>query len=493
MGRVRIMESIAERRKVANNLYRILAKLENRSMRKAVLLKAGLGGDSTKRLYYYAIDPTDPDEKQIARAKKATKKINKYAALAAEAAKLSGFKDDHFLPELVEGTQYALLPQAQGRRIEDAEAEAWHLILTTVLGVTQGIAAKHNLKQQFELINEAGIGWNYRSELQNGRSESYASTQLMPRPALVAMDAIPPCPDVFLGELRDGGSPIPCKIFLEVDHGGSGASEAEKRLYARIKAAGLETSSVEVLVEPLFAVWLCLLPYGRPTNIVPVLHLMPRARVRAAQAFDTYAQFGGSSYVKGQILGEYELPIGPEGSCDIGERVAAWDQATDAGLIWYGSGHFNEEDLESYSQTIHSRLESSQGALIVAFDEHVREYLDKEMVRPSEPDAYCEAVETAISESGAKKEERKKSALYDEDSMTAALGRSIFDAPDYASLPRLLDQAAEEFCSEANSQLQKHRELERAENAKIEPELARVRARAEVIARVFGEKPKLPR
>jgi hypothetical protein len=143
-----------DRRRVAENLWRILAEAEQKGRRKAEILHAGGQGgegDSTKRMPYYALDPSLSQEDKNRRADKLTQDPRKYLKIGDAAGNLLHGNADYFLGELFGGTSI-VVPSSRGIDTDtpDIYTELASLIADTVAAITR----KRNLTRVFRHIGE---------------------------------------------------------------------------------------------------------------------------------------------------------------------------------------------------------------------------------------------------------------------------------------------------------------------------------------------------
>ncbi|PWC46808.1 hypothetical protein TSA6c_08520 [Azospirillum sp. TSA6c] len=104
-------KSSADQERIAENLYRLLDRLEkDKRIRRADLCRDVLGSrpeDSTKRLAFYALNPEKEGAKRQSQLSILTQKVTKYVELAEEAAHRAGEDVDAVLLDLVHGTNLA--------------------------------------------------------------------------------------------------------------------------------------------------------------------------------------------------------------------------------------------------------------------------------------------------------------------------------------------------------------------------------------------------
>lgn len=107
----KMVQGDRERLTLAQNLWTILdlalGKAPGLSKAK-ILREAGQGEpeESTRRLPYFAVDPTLPVDERTRRTKKLRRHVELYARIAIAAANLSGMNPDEILVQLASGTDY---------------------------------------------------------------------------------------------------------------------------------------------------------------------------------------------------------------------------------------------------------------------------------------------------------------------------------------------------------------------------------------------------
>jgi hypothetical protein len=500
MDRNPMMESIEERRRAANNMWRILAELDNQSPRirkRDVLHEAGLGGedDSTKRLPYYAIDPDLPEDKQLRRAESVTKKIKKYEHLAQCAARLSKkVSKDHFLLVLVEGTKYAVLPHEARLEPAEATAQAWAEIRGMIELASRSIAAKYELRECFDQIITAGIRWESWSpgELVHVPSEAYRSAQLEPRPALVGNSDLAPCPSVFLGNIQ-ACSRVPCEVRLDLEIFKPNARL--ERLYKQLVDGGLNKLPFRAFAQPSLGVHLELRPHGREGEVAPVLQLTDAPTYfYAAEDFTALAHatsdptFKAGNPIKlGDMVGIAFGKLEPLDMDTLLEKVTPFLEDDDGlhEIHAFPQVTFLNGLEEAYWSSLHGHIPEG-GSLLVTFDDHAKIYLDKPIASPPGSRAFCEAVKGAPRKSR-KESEHRSSEFFDDASMLADLERSISSMLGSASLVHLLDEQAKAFVIEAKAAIKQHGVLEEARRKRLEAGLERLRRDKEAIVREYGK------
>ncbi len=143
-----------DRRRVAENLWKILADAKQQGWRIAEILhEGGQGstGDSTKRLPRYALDPSLPQEVKDNRADKLTQDPRRYLKIGEAAGRLLYGDDGYFLAELFGGTSIAApSPRRSDVDTSDIYTELADLIAETAAALVQ----KHDLRRVFRHIEE---------------------------------------------------------------------------------------------------------------------------------------------------------------------------------------------------------------------------------------------------------------------------------------------------------------------------------------------------
>jgi hypothetical protein len=147
--------SAADRPRIAENLFRLLARLEkDKGVKRARLCQAVFNRpeeESTKRLRLYALDPGKEGEKREKQISELTTSITNYVALAEAAARSAGEDVDDALLHLVHGTSFAkagtLRPEDPMTR--DLKAPLIHHLERA----TAKVASEADLQRTFQLIS----------------------------------------------------------------------------------------------------------------------------------------------------------------------------------------------------------------------------------------------------------------------------------------------------------------------------------------------------
>jgi hypothetical protein len=498
----KIMNSSSERRRVANNLWRILNELENRTppiKRLEVCRRAGKifhEGDSTKRLYNFAIKPALPEKEQLNRAKGITKKIRRYVELAEVAAELSGKDKDHYIPALVEGTRYSLLPSEGKWDPDEVSTRAWNDIVSMLTLASESISTTYKLQDLLRQITEAGIGVGGRGSWRGGNIERYQIGQVMPRPALVSQLDLVPCPSIYLGNIV-AASHIPCELhfgLIKIDE----HEKALEAVYRKLVDAGLESNSMKAHAVAELRVYLVLLPHGESGEVKPVLRLSPYTEFFADEDFYGFSNVKSRSSkvtapdpVKrgdrvgecwGSLSGDY-LIENAYGSLEF----AAWHEETHWCVDLWMNAEFDSEFADTYAKSVHSKIPEG-GSLLVSLDEHAWKYLDYELGRNFgswrgiQKKRFCYEVQVFLNTAKIMIDADSVPTNFKKDTMLAALDRSLDSALDQGRLDRLLKADAEKFVVEAMAALAKFSEEQKAEDKRLRTNLDRSCKRREAFA-----------
>ena len=105
-----MMKRLMDRQTVGKNMWRLLDQIEHdHNISKARVLNAaghGQPGESTKRLPYYAINPSLPDDVLRERANDLTQNATKYRYIAQKVAELAHLDEQPIVVKLFEGTTF---------------------------------------------------------------------------------------------------------------------------------------------------------------------------------------------------------------------------------------------------------------------------------------------------------------------------------------------------------------------------------------------------
>lgn len=485
-----------QRLRVANNLWKILAELEEapKPISKAqVLHAAGKGheGDSTKRLPYYAIDPELRVKQQKDRAGRLTQKIRKYAEIARRAAVLTQRHEDHFIPALVEGTQYAMLGEPyEAASNEEIVAKAWQEIAGMIVEVAQGIDKARGLKELFEKITSAGIFFTGLFHSEVGKTQTFWSTQNMPRPALVSHGDVVPCPALFLGTIV-AGERLPCEFRQHSPWIWNEGDADFEQIRDLIVEEGLDGIATPGYAMPLLNVFLELLPHGKDGTVTPSLRLRPKLNFFLAEAFDPLEQidideekYDVTRLSADEYVAESWQSVQDSIVCDVSEIECLVSTKTPNSnsehnfIYFYTSMHFDETVIEAYRSSLHGRIPEN-GSLIVSLDETALEYLDTRL-DVQEPLPFCGCVEHQLHQS--KREVERFESIAGDTTLLAALDRSLSDKLGPFRLDKLLDRQVAEFWETANEAVERHRAELKSEDERIGASLRELRERRGRIA-----------
>jgi hypothetical protein len=149
--------SASEQRRVAENLWGILAEAERQNVSKARVLHAagqGTEGESTKRLPRFAINPDLPAAEKERRAGGLTKRVTPYLAIAEAAARLLGQGENAFVASLLVGTRFTSTDEGTMASDEDEVAAE---LAELVRRICSGVARKHGLADLFRTVHSRSL------------------------------------------------------------------------------------------------------------------------------------------------------------------------------------------------------------------------------------------------------------------------------------------------------------------------------------------------
>jgi len=158
------MQKRSDRLRAGENLWNILEACEQRGLRKAkIAQEAGFGGDgdSTKRLYDYAINPSHADAKKAKLAEKAVQKIEKYLRIVRVAGVLTHKNEDHYIAQFAQGISIADLSASSADRSAPSNEDHQNIfadLAELIREISAGIARKYDLARVFRDIDDYGIG-----------------------------------------------------------------------------------------------------------------------------------------------------------------------------------------------------------------------------------------------------------------------------------------------------------------------------------------------
>lgn len=481
------IESPEERRRIGNNVWRILEDIEttnNAIKKRDILHRAGIGhdGDSTKRLYHYAINPTLPEKAQLERVEKLAKKVARYAVIARAAAEACKLDRDTFMPALVEGTRYSLLLDEWKLDRQQARTIAWNDIIEMLSIAAKGIADRYGLQNLFQEVTAAGFSQYYSDWRRTEKTNEHESIQLKARPALVDERDLPPRPGVYLGQIILQPR-VPCELNFSLD---GVDDEALEPTYQALVRQNLETGCIRAHAVVKLLVHLELLPYGGTGEIGPVFRLSPFTEFIADEDFDGYAK---AKFRKRGILTPDPVRKGDRLAWYWGALAndidvikdhdgplyfAAFDEhkAVEFSIYLRVSASFDDALAGDYAHTSHSGIPPG-GSLIVSADAHAWEYLDFPMGDIGWERPFCSYVYDLF---GHIEEIKRLNAqltepILTERTMLAAVERSLQAAPGKARLDRMLDTEAKEFAARAAVELKKFRDAEHIESQHLQGKL----------------------
>ena len=505
MNEYKLINRDQERRRIGNNLWRLLDGIEKgqRPVRKLdILHRANLGISeiSTKRLHEYALNPGLPECKQKKRVKKLAKKIRRYADIARAAAELCNKDRDEFIPDLVEGTRYSLVPSELKLDRKGATQLAWKEIVGILSSATDGLTEKHELAGLFQGITAAGLDLSAFPREPDIATKHYASAQLLPRPALVDAYDLPSRPTVFLGGITTS-SRIPCELKFQSFNVMN--NEVMEPIYQQLVKQGLGAGSLRAYASAKLVVSLELLPHGKSGTVVPHLHLTPRVDFFAGEAFDGFAKAKFKTKLNiekpdaieiGDYIGCHWGPLPFDGwlFCDYRyDRLSSLAFAAVRDDLLSGdyidlhvSATFEDDSLDRASYT--KFTDAEEGALLVLLDDHAWRYLDYSIdISWKQPFCAC------VYDSGAQEKELRNLEkqplvpLFTEGTMLAAIQRSIMCAPIGSGLHELLAKSAADFADRICVDLQKVTEKRNAEAELLQKGLDRLKDIQKQITRSY--------
>lgn len=287
-----------ERVVVARNLWRLLDRIEREhGIAKArVVRAAGQGGegDSTKRLWRFALRPDLDEAAANARAKDLTQDVRKYAGIAEAAARLAGLPVDECLRDLLSGSPYVVFSD------ELPKVEPWAETLAGLLNAMgRAIARDHELAGYFAFTTmhalRATKAWG---DFEPGDFETPTPSDLRDGGVTSDSDLCLLLPKVYVGETeirRDVQAELVPSSRPELpDAPRWQDSDFISRLGRTCPIPGAPRVPAEVRISS--RLWLCLAPVGPGREVVPVF--------MEQRCFTVFAKAEGSSLHYGDILGE---------------------------------------------------------------------------------------------------------------------------------------------------------------------------------------------
>jgi hypothetical protein len=500
MASDKLIDDENDRRRIGLNVWHVLQKVQelDRSIRKQDVLrvaKIGHGNASTKALDTYAINPESSEETQRDRARRLAKKIRRYADIARAAARLCKKEADFFIPQLVEGTSYALLSHEWRIGRDEARESAWTLVVEMIANAARQASERHDLENLFKRITEAGIEWSFGVP-GDGKRSRYKATQDEALPLLVDDNDLPPCPSLHLGRIVETAH-IPCQLefnlFLD-DH------EGLKPTYQQLVRQGLESGSLEAHAVIGLLVSLALIPRGDTGHVEPVFRLSPIADFIADEAFEGFAK---AKFKKrtiqlpipvkiGDVVGRCWSPLsdedvfvdsGPNMVDDWPLYFAAYDGAIEEAIYLNVVADFSRADLDGgYAQTTHSLIPSGGSMLIPA--EQGSQYLHHRIADIGWERPFCTYVYGLLDglPNILRVNEQLAEPIFEEGTMLAAIERSFDSAPAGARLDDALAAAAEKFQNEAEAVLKRYDDAGRAEHQRLRGRLEKLEALKDQLA-----------
>ncbi|WP_294533031.1 hypothetical protein [uncultured Rhodoblastus sp.] len=447
---------VPERLVVAENLWRLLSKLEDRDppiKKKDVLHASGQGHEyeSTKRLPRFAINPALSDEDKRKRSESLTKKILPYVNIVRNAAIMAGEAEGEFVLELIQNTSYVVTDS----EIQiDSDLDCWDDLVLAITTAVEDISRRYNLNVFFDRVRSFHANASFVSE--TGKGDAYRSIFDSKLP-LVCRDAdLPPRPSYYLGDARAHPN-VPCLIKLQLfDNDPIHDRGNEAAIRDQLVAAGLEHVTLNGSAVPVFEVWLDLLPSAPNRRIRPVLRVRSRTYIYADESFEySSGLYSYEKCIKGDVLGFIDGPVEPGRNrvydYEIDEPAflcAAFDGNTSTLLSLYKCAEFPSELDNSYEISEHLRI-SEDNVLLVSLNEEGKEFLLKSLIKPLDrypngefPSAYyCHDSECASQSTKSEIGDKSELSVFGNKTMLAALERSLLDAPDDCRLDRVLEKS----------------------------------------------------
>jgi len=283
-GEKRMMNQASERGIVAENLGRILTRLENwQGIRKVgVLRMANLGNpdaDSTKRLYNYMLAADLDDESRRKREKKLARKALNYIRLVAAAAKLAPVSEDELIVELFSGTSYELPPAEH--------PEPVFVLLDKLTSVVRWVVAEAGLETYWSDVAETRGAYDVYERAIISCSRRLLTLGDLSGGGIEHIEDIAPIPEVPLLEYPEPAS-VKARLFI---HDAGKWKEAGEVVATACREVRLGVAPVGSAPKAVFVVYSKVV--ATDGNGVPVLEAM---------------------YSDGSLVGDPETECSPVGS-----------------------------------------------------------------------------------------------------------------------------------------------------------------------------------
>lgn len=294
--RERIMQAICdnsrlrppERRRVAENLWRIMEEARSRradATHARILHRAGRGDgtDSTKYGYNYLIDPDWPDAKRATRTKKLIQTLHSYREIAQAAAECAGLEDrDAYLLDLVRGTGIEAEIESS-MPPDDPRREGWEALCRCIGLHADRIAQDYSLGRYFALQK----GWQMSMRAGVFEPGAYRREE----------------PTLFLGWVEPGWyrpGVLEFNMISPDDAYGADASDSDRAEFEKLSQPG--ALCVAVHVHSVVVLHLVLAPEGLGGAVIPCLRARCRTYVVAAERSPHLVPEGDEVVERGQIL-----------------------------------------------------------------------------------------------------------------------------------------------------------------------------------------------
>jgi hypothetical protein len=157
-----------DRIKVAQNLGRILQRMESRGYGRSQLLRdlaKGKEGDSTKQLRTYVLAADATPEKNAKQIKVLTKSAKRYLEIAEGAANVMGEDTELIALQLFADTTYQVLDEASDETIASMEQ-----LRKLLVGMVAASTRRNDLRRYLKILEEGKIGWDIDGSFGNHAS-----------------------------------------------------------------------------------------------------------------------------------------------------------------------------------------------------------------------------------------------------------------------------------------------------------------------------------
>ncbi len=380
---------------------------------------------------------------------------------------------------MVDGTYYSPLQEDIDALDIDLNIEGWFDVQTAIQEAATRISSKYDLPRFFKRVREVGIiapqaERKTRYDTLNQRTDRWPKQwdlQETPLPALVPTDELLPCPSVRLGEIRVCDD-IPCVIHLDF------ATEEEQemeppeelrerkkmlKLKDRLLEAGLESVSVKGVATSVLIASLELLPVGRQNIVTPILSLTSRTYIASDEEFTQLARFDVQWGVETDF-GMFDGPIERGNNHFESYDFAASDRKSHSLVELSLKAEFEADLGAAYHDSLHARSALDR-SWVGRFDDWARRCLSTPaFTNMNIPlfQSYCWDTASAMNRKIRRKDRYKDLdpdalAFFPGHTMAALLDRSLFHAPEAASLDYLLEEKTRLLTRNLEARIEKAR------------------------------------